>query len=67
MKLTSFEHPEEAESYGLDWKDPLWKLDGEDFSVVIRLGGPYIDNRWHCYFRNPGVGQPFATREIRPL
>jgi hypothetical protein len=65
-----FKNPEEAESHGLnndsqgrpDWKDPRWRLDGEEFSVVIRLRGPYIHNSWQGYFRNPGVGQPFAVK-----
>jgi hypothetical protein len=68
----AFKHPEEAESHGLnndsygrpDWKDPRWRLDGEDFSVVIRLRGPYIDNRWQCYFRNPGVERPLETGDF---
>jgi hypothetical protein len=71
----AFKYPEEGDSHGLnndsygrpDWKDPRWRLNGEDFSVVIRLRGPYIENKWQCYFRNPGIGQPFETREIQAL
>jgi hypothetical protein len=65
----AFKHPEEEECHGLnndsygrpDWKDPRWRLDGTDFSVTIRLRGPYIDNRWRVRFRNPGAGREFET------
>jgi hypothetical protein len=71
----AFKHPQEAESHGLnndsygrpDWKDPRWRLDGEDFSVVIRLRGPYVDKKWRCYFRNVGVGQPLEAGQIQAL
>ena len=71
----AFKYPGDADSYGFnndsygrpDWRDPRWRLDGEDFSLVIRLRGPYIDNRWQCYFRNPGVGQPFEARGIQSV
>jgi hypothetical protein len=66
----AIKYPHDEECYGVNndsygyplLKNPNWRLEGEEFSVRIRVRGAFVDKTWRVRFRNLGVG-----RGLEPL